>query len=56
MTGSPGVHPWNYEPMYGSRVVPLFEAVGRELELLKEVDGLNWLLSPPLVFTILGHA
>ena len=25
-------HPWNYEPMFGSRVVPLFAAIGRDLD------------------------
>lgn len=34
-------HAWNYEPMFGSRVVPLFAAIGRDLELLKSVDGLD---------------
>lgn len=34
-------HPWNYEPMYGSRVVPLFAALGRDLELLNSVAGLD---------------
>lgn len=34
-------HPWNYEPMFGSRVVPLFAALGRDLNLLKSVVGLD---------------
>ena len=34
-------HPWNYEPMFGSRVVPLFAALGRDLSLLKSVVGLG---------------
>jgi hypothetical protein len=34
-------HIWNYEPMYGSRVVPILAAIGRDLELLRDVDGLD---------------
>lgn len=34
-------HPWNYEPMFGSRVVPLFAALGRDLDLLKSVHGID---------------
>jgi hypothetical protein len=34
-------HPWNYEPMFGSRVVPLFAVLGRNLELLKSVRGVD---------------
>jgi hypothetical protein len=34
-------HPWNYEPMFGSRVVPLFIAIGRDLDLLKSVVGVD---------------
>jgi hypothetical protein len=34
-------HVWNYEPTYGSRVVPVFAAIGRDLELLRQIDGLN---------------
>jgi hypothetical protein len=34
-------HVWNYEPMFGSRVVPVFAAIGRNLELLRSVDGLT---------------
>jgi hypothetical protein len=34
-------HVWNYEPMFGSRVVPVFAAIGRNLELLGSVDGLT---------------
>ena len=32
-------HPWNYEVIYGCRVVPIFAAIGRELEVLKEIEG-----------------
>lgn len=34
-------HPWNYEPMFGSRVVPLFVALGRNLDFLKSVAGVE---------------
>jgi hypothetical protein len=34
-------HVWNYEPMFGSRVVPVFAAIGRNLELLGSVNGLT---------------
>ena len=34
-------HPWNYEPMFGSRVVPLFAALGRDLDLLKSTVGVD---------------
>lgn len=34
-------HIWNYEPMYGSRVVPVLSALGRDLELLRDVEGLD---------------
>lgn len=34
-------HTHNYEPMYGSRVIPVFLALGRELDLLKEVEGVE---------------
>lgn len=34
-------HPWNYEPMFGSRVVPLFAALGRDLDRLKSVHGID---------------
>ena len=34
-------HIWNYEPMYGSRVVPVLASVGRNLDLLRDVDGLE---------------
>jgi hypothetical protein len=32
-------HPWNYEPIYGCRVIPIFLTIGRELETLKAIDG-----------------
>lgn len=34
-------HIHNYEPMFGSRVVPLFAAIGRDLPLLQGVVGLE---------------
>lgn len=34
-------HLWNVEPMYASRVVPLFRAIGRSLPLLLEVPGVD---------------
>lgn len=34
-------HPWNYEPVFGSRVVPLFMAIGRNLSLLEAIPGLE---------------
>ncbi len=33
-------HNWNYEPIFGSRVIPVFSSIGRNLELLKPVDGI----------------
>jgi hypothetical protein len=32
-------HPWNYEVIFGSRVVPVLAAIGRNLDLLLKVDG-----------------
>lgn len=32
-------HPQNYEVFYGSRVVPVLAAIGRNLELIPEIDG-----------------
>ena len=32
-------HPWNYEVVFGSRVVPILGAIGRNLELLQTVEG-----------------
>ncbi len=34
-------HLWNYEPMYGSRVVPVLTAIGRNLPVLRTVDGVE---------------
>lgn len=34
-------HPWNYDPIFGSRVVPVFAAIGRNLDFLKAVDGME---------------
>jgi hypothetical protein len=34
-------HVWNYDPTFGSRVIPIFAAIGSNLELLKSVDGLD---------------
>lgn len=34
-------HIWNYEPIYGSRVVPILAAIGRDLDLLRGVGGLD---------------
>lgn len=34
-------HPWNYEPMYGSRVIPVFDAIGRNLNRLKGVENIE---------------
>jgi hypothetical protein len=33
-------HVWNYDPVFGSRVVPVFAAIGRNLDLLKEVGAI----------------
>ncbi|MBJ7404542.1 MULTISPECIES: transposase [Bradyrhizobium] len=34
-------HVWNFEPTFGSRVVPVFKAIGRGLDLLLSVDGVE---------------
>lgn len=34
-------HIWNYEPMFGSRVVPVFQAIGRNLETLRSAVGID---------------
>lgn len=34
-------HMWNYEPMYGSRVVPVLTAIGRNRPLLEKLDGVE---------------
>src|SRR6266540_3098604 len=33
-------HFWNYEPMFGARVIPIFEAIGRYLPFLQDVPGI----------------
>jgi hypothetical protein len=32
-------HPWNYEVIYGCRVVPILIGIGRELDNLMRIDG-----------------
>jgi len=32
---------WNFEPTFGSRVVPVFKSIGRNLDLLLSVDGVE---------------
>lgn len=34
-------HIWNYDPVFGSRVVPVFAAIGRNLDLLLTVNGIG---------------
>lgn len=34
-------HIWNYDPIYGSRVVPVFAAIGRNADLLLAVEGID---------------
>lgn len=34
-------HVWNYDPVFGARVVPVFASLGRNLDLLKDVGGLD---------------
>lgn len=34
-------HNWNYEPMYGSRVIPVLKAIGRSLPLLLDTPGIE---------------
>ncbi|MDY0969140.1 hypothetical protein [Sphingomonas sp. CFBP9021] len=34
-------HVWNYDPVFGSRVVPVFAAIGRNLDLLLTVVGIG---------------
>jgi len=34
-------HVWNYDPVFGSRVVPVFAAIGRNLDLLLTVDEIG---------------
>jgi hypothetical protein len=32
-------HPWNYEVFFGCHVIPILAAIGRNLEVLREVEG-----------------
>ncbi|WP_257385054.1 hypothetical protein [Tahibacter caeni] len=32
-------HIWNFEPIYGSRVVPVFRSIGRNIERLLDIEG-----------------
>ena len=34
-------HPWNYEIIYGCRVIPIFIAIGSNLDLLLKIDGFS---------------
>ncbi|GAA2849032.1 hypothetical protein EDC40_101205 [Aminobacter aminovorans] len=34
-------HPWNFEPMFGSRVVPVFASLGRNLPLIANLDNIG---------------
>jgi len=34
-------HVWNYEPVFGSRVIPIFKAIGRDFDALKAVPGIE---------------
>jgi len=34
-------HPWNYDPTFGARVIPIFTAIGRNLDLLKSVASVD---------------
>lgn len=34
-------HVWNYDPVFGSRIVPVFAAIGRNLDLLQAVGGIE---------------
>jgi len=34
-------HVWNYEPVFGSRVIPIFKAIGRDFNALKTVPGIE---------------
>lgn len=34
-------HIWNYDYIYGSRVVPVIQAIGRDLPLLQKVNGVQ---------------
>lgn len=32
-------HPWNYEVIYGCRVMPIFASIGADLDILLKIDG-----------------
>lgn len=32
-------HPWNYEIIFGCRIIPIFVAIGINLDLLLKIDG-----------------
>lgn len=34
-------HFWNYEPIYGARIIPVFCAIGRNLPILERIDGID---------------
>lgn len=34
-------YPWNYEPSFGCRVVPVFAAIGRNIDLLSKMEGID---------------
>lgn len=34
-------HIWNYDPMFGARVVPIIMSIGRNLGLLRDVEGID---------------
>ncbi len=34
-------HIWNYDPIFGSRVIPIFQSIGRDLHLLRKVGGIE---------------
>lgn len=34
-------HAWNYEPMFGSRVIPVFAAIGRNLALIWNIENVE---------------
>lgn len=34
-------HPGNYDPTYGSRVVPVFKSIGRNLDVIRSIEGVD---------------
>lgn len=34
-------HPWNYEVFFGSRVIPLLAAIGRNLDTILKIEGIE---------------